>query len=54
MLNKERLENLSNDIWKGVIKLCGEYKATKLGVVSTLMGKTIIKMNVTEERNPDE
>ncbi len=35
MLSKERLENLSNDIWKGVIKLCGEYKATKPGGIST-------------------
>jgi len=27
MLNKERLENLSDDIWKGAIKLRGKFKA---------------------------
>ena len=27
MLNKERLENLTNEIWKGAIKLRGKFKA---------------------------
>ncbi len=29
MLNKEKLENLANEIWKGAIKLRGKFKATK-------------------------
>ena len=27
MINKERLENLTNEIWKGAIKLRGKFKA---------------------------
>lgn len=27
MLNKEKLENLANEIWKGAIKLRGKFKA---------------------------
>lgn len=27
MLNKEKLENLTNEIWKGAIKLRGKFKA---------------------------
>lgn len=27
MLNKEKLENLSNEVWKGAIKLRGKFKA---------------------------
>jgi len=27
MINKERLNNLSNEIWKGAIKLRGKFKA---------------------------
>jgi len=29
MLNKEKLNNLAGELWKGAIKLCGKFKVYK-------------------------
>ena len=31
MINKERLENLTQEVWKGAIKLRGKFKAKDYG-----------------------